>query len=218
MLQKGLLGLGMSIVIWSAFFYAPPAMGLGNLARIIFFHVPVAWVGVLAYLVSMVNAVRYLRTRNIYFDRMAAFNAEIGLVFTLLATVTGAVFAQAAWGVFWNWDPRQTSIFVLFLIYGAFFALRSALEEEEQRARLSSVYLILAFFSVPFLVFVVPRIYESLHPDPIINVEGGLNMDAKMFQVFLAALTAFTGLYAWIYQLQKRLIAWQIKVGGDKLE
>lgn len=217
MLLKGLLGLGMSIMIWAAFFYAPPAMGLGNMARIIFFHVPLAWVGVLAYLISMINAIKYLKTRQLYYDRLAAFNAEIGLVFTLLATVTGAVFANAAWGVYWNWDPRQTSIFVLFLIYGAFFALRSALEEE-QRAQLSSVYLIVAFISVPFLVFVVPRVYASLHPDPIINVEGGLNMEARMFQVFLVALATFTGLYAWIYHIMKRLILWEINVGGDELE
>lgn len=218
MLAKIFLGVAMSVVIYAAFFYAPSAMGLGEKSRIIFFHVPLAWVGVLAYLVSMVHAIKFLKTRDLYHDRMGSFNSEMGIVFTILATITGAMFAQAAWGVYWNWDPRQTSIFVLLLIYGAFFALRSALEEEETRARLSSVYLILAFFSVPFLVFIVPRIYSSLHPDPIINVEGSLNMDSKMFQVFIASLFCFTGLYFWIYNLNSRLIKLKARSGGDELE
>ena len=76
--------------------------------------------------------------------------------------------------MYWNWDPRQTSIFILLIIYGAYFLLRSAVEDEERRARMASVYSILAFISVPFLVFIIPRIYMSLHPDPLINVEGQL--------------------------------------------
>ncbi len=202
---KLFLGLWMLAVITAAFLYVPPALGLGELSRIIFFHVPLAWVGVLAYLVAMINGVLYLRQGKIRFDRQALYNAEIGFVFTLMATVTGAVFARYTWGMYWNWDPRQTSVFILLLIYGAYFLLRSAVEDEERRARLSSVYSILAFISVPFLVFIIPRIYTTLHPDPIINVEGQLNMDSRMFQVFLASLAGFTGIYIWINSLHSRL-------------
>ena len=207
MLWKISLGLWMFLVIIAVYLYVPPAMGLGDLSRIIFFHVPLAWVGVLAYLVSMLNGLHYLRQPKMIFDQQAAFNAEIGFAFTLLATITGAIFARNTWGMYWNWDPRQTSIFILLIIYGAYFLLRSSVEDEERRARMASVYSILAFISVPFLVFIIPRIYMSLHPDPLINVEGQLKMDARMFYVFLGSLAGFTGIYLWISGLYSRITA-----------
>lgn len=204
MLWKIMLGIYILIVTVAAFVYAPGAAGLGDLSRIIYFHVPLAWVGVLAYLVSMLNSIRYLKKPDRDFDFRAVFNAEVGLVFTILATVTGAIFARHTWGVYWNWDPRQTSIFILMLIYAAYFVLRSSISEEEKRARLSAVYCIFAFISVPLLVFIIPRLYTTLHPDPIIS-SSGLEMNGQMLQVFFAALLGFTGIYAWIYSLQIRL-------------
>lgn len=206
MFWKVLLGIWMLAVGSAAFLYVPPARDLGELSRIFFFHVPLAWVGVLAYMVSMINSIRYLKKFELQYDHRAAINAEIGMVFTILATVTGAIFARHTWGVYWNWDPRQTSIFILLLIYGAYFVLRSSIEEEDKRARLSSVYSILAFISVPFLVFIIPRLYFSLHPDPIINVSGKLEMERRMFQVFLASLAGFTGVYFWVYSLKARFM------------
>ncbi|PKM83616.1 MAG: cytochrome C biogenesis protein [Firmicutes bacterium HGW-Firmicutes-13] len=212
MFWKVLLGIWMSLVIVGSFLYAPPALGLGEVSRIIYYHVPLAWAAVLAYLVSMINAFKYLRTSAVEYDHRASFNAEMGTVFALLATVTGALFAKATWGAYWNWDPRQTSIFVLLLIYGSYFALRSAIDEEGLRARLSSVYAIIAFITVPFLVFIIPRVYATLHPDPIINVGGRLKMDSRMLQVFLSSLLGFTGLYFWIYNLQNRIISLKEKL------
>ncbi|MGM0651508.1 MAG: cytochrome c biogenesis protein [Bacillota bacterium] len=196
----------MPVVLSAIFLYAPSALGLGDLSRIIYFHVPLAWIGVLAYLYSMVYSIYYLRTEILYNDAKAALNAEIGMVFTILATLTGAIFARYTWGVFWNWDPRQTSIFILLLIYGAYFALRSAVEDEDKRAKLSSVFSIFAFISVPFLVFIIPRVYATLHPDPILSIDSGFRMDAAMFRVFLASLVAFTGLYFWLADLGARYL------------
>ncbi len=209
---KYIVGLWMVLVITAAFLYAPPAMGLGDLARIIVFHVPLAWVGVLAYFVSMLNSIRYLRQGFLCYDQKAAVNAQIGFVFTILATVTGAIFARFTWGMYWNWDPRQTSIFVLLLIYGAYFALRSAVEDDDKRARLASVFSIFAFISVPFLVFIIPRVYATLHPDPLISFESGFQMDQKMFQVFVASLVGFTGIYTWIADLSYRFLQIKSKV------
>lgn len=216
MFWKIALGLYMLLVTAAAFLYAPPALGLGDLSRIIFFHVPLAWVSVLAYLVSMVNSIQYLRRPLAEYDYRAAVNAEIGLAFTLLATVTGAIFARNTWGVYWNWDPRQTSIFILLLIYGAYLVLRSSIEDGEKRARLAAVYSIIAFISVPFLVFIIPRVYQTLHPDPIINQAGQLKMNAQMLQVFLASLLGFTGIYWWIYNLQVRLFKVTQRLEGRK--
>lgn len=205
MVWQIVLGIWMTVVIIASFLYMPATQGLGETGRIIVYHVPAAWVAVLAYLMAMVNSAGYLRKGDLRFDRQAQVNAELGTVFCLLATVTGAIWSKGAWGWYWNWDPRQTSIFVLLLIYGAYFVLRSAISDSDRRARLAAVYAILAFLTVPFLVFVAPRVYASLHPDPIINPERELKMDMAMLQVFLASLAGFTGLYAWLYRVQSRL-------------
>src|SRR5262249_21020265 len=87
-------------------------------------------------------------------------------VFCILATTTGAIFAQIVWGVFWNWDPRETSILVLLLIYAAYFALRSAIDDVDRKRRLAAVYNLFAAVTMPFLLFVAPRVAEStLHPN-----------------------------------------------------
>ncbi len=198
----------MTVVVWAAFFYAPAAVGfVGESSRIVFFHVPAAWVATLSFLVSCVASVQVLRTRDWRWDVRARSAAALGFVFTVLATVTGSIFARIMWGSYWNWDPRETSIAFLLLIYAAYFALRAAVADPERRATLAAVYAILAFVTVPFLVFVVPRIYWSLHPDTIINTQGKIKMDSRMFQVFLASLAGFTGLAAWLYDLECRIEA-----------
>jgi heme exporter protein C len=202
-----LLGFFMSIVIVGAFLYAEPVAGLGEAGRVIFFHIPAAWVAVLSFFFSMVSSILYLRRGKPIDDHGAVAAAELGLTFTIIATITGSIFANLAWGSPWNWDPRETTIFVLLLIYLAYFALRAALEEEDQRARLSAVYAIFAFITVPFLVFILPRVYTTLHPDPLISSSGkvSLDMTARMLQVFLSSLLAFTGLFILIYRLQVRI-------------
>ncbi len=203
---KSFLFVWMLAVIWAAFFYVRAAEGfVGQSSRIVFFHVPTAWVCVLGFLVSCVFSVRYLMRRDPTDDIRAAVAAKLGLLFAVLATVTGAIFARIMWNAYWNWDPRQTSIAILLLIYAAYFALRSAVADPERRAALAAVYAILAFVTVPFLVFVVPRIYWSLHPDTIINTRGANDFDSRYTQVLMASLAGFTGLFAWIYQIENRI-------------
>lgn len=201
MLWQLLLFVWMSLVIVAGFLYAPLAEKLYEMTRIIYFHIPMAWVAVLAFLVSTVFSIRYLMTRSWGDDVRAAISAQLGLLFAVLATASGAIFAKAMWGAFWNWDPRETSIFLLLLIYGAYLTLRSAVEGEDKRARLAAVYNIIAFVTVPFLVFIVPRLYFSLHPGPLLNAQGRLEMHPRMLQVFLASLAGFTVLYFWIFDL-----------------
>lgn len=202
-----LLGLYMIVVIIAAFLYAEPEATLGDAGRVIFFHIPAAWVAVLAFFVSMLSSLLYLRRRRVDDDHSAVAAAELGLVFTVIATISGAIFANLAWGTPWNWDPRETTIFILLLIYLAYFALRAAVEEDDRRARLSAVYSIIAFVTVPFLVFIIPRFYWSLHPDPLISQSGQASMDMtpRMLRVFMASLLGFTGLFIWIYRLQMRI-------------
>ena len=170
-----------------------------------------SWVAVLAFLMSMWYGIMYLRKRDLKYDIRSESAAELGFVFCILATVTGSIWARFNWGSFWNWDPRETSIFVLLLIYGAYFSLRSALEIEERRASLSAVYSIIAFVTVPFFIFIMPRITFSLHPGgagsaaPILNTNGKMYMGTDMKYVFFASLIGFTGLYLWLLQLRTRI-------------
>jgi len=192
------------IVLLLVFFVVPPAEGLGNYVRIIFVHIPCAWVSVLAFLVAAGYAVRVLRGGRdgaaapaalAHADRLSARSAALGLAFTAVATVTGAIFSRLTWGAFWNWDPRQTTILCLLLIYAAYLALRSVTADPERRARVSAVYALFSFLAVPFLVFVIPRFYFSLHPEPVLNAAGHVDMDPVMLLVLLLALADVTLIY-----------------------
>jgi heme exporter protein C len=205
-IYKIIVFLSISIVLVGTFAVPIPVIpGLYDKARIIYLHVPMSWIAVLSFLLSMLNSVQYLRKRDVMYDLKAYSTAEVGFIFTILATVTGSLWAKFNWGSYWNWDPRETSIFILLLIYGAYFSLRSAIENPEQKAKLSSVYSIIAFVTVPFFVFIMPRIVESLHPaDTIVNAEGKINMNPVMLSIFLFSLLSFTLLFFWILNIKIR--------------
>ncbi len=200
-----LLWIWISAWIVAAFLWAPLVPVLGETTRVLYFHIPAAWITVLALGWSMLHSVLYLRSRRIEHDHQAAGAAELGVLFCVAATISGSVWAKAMWGSYWNWDPRETSIFFLLMIYVAYLALRGAIEQEERRARLSAIYSVLAFVVVPFLMFVVPRVYDSLHPDPIVNARGKVDMDTRIRLVFYAMVVGFTGLFFWMLSLRVRL-------------
>ena len=190
------LWAGVSVVIWAAYRWAPAAGGFpGESSRIVFFHVPLAFVSFLSFLVATGYAVAYLARGRLVHDESSAGAAGLGLLFCVLTTITGAIFSRRAWGAYWNWDPRQTSILVVLMIYGAYFALRSAVDRPEKRAALSSVYVILAFTTLPFLFFVLPRITLSLHPSDTLS-PANPGMDAPTLRVFAASAAAHLALFA----------------------
>jgi heme exporter protein C len=179
--------------------------------RILNFHVPMAWIAVLSFLIAMVYSVLYLKKRDFRYDDHASSSAFLGLIFTTLATITGMIWAKQNWGSYWNWDPREVSIFILLLIYAAYFALRSSFENPEAKARLSSVYSILAFITVPFLVFILPRIQSGLHPGsgnsgdtgPIMSSGKGM-LDGSLLIGFALSMFAFSLLFFWMLNLMMR--------------
>lgn len=196
----------MSIMIYFSFALPAPQQQIGESSRIFYYHIPQAWICVIAFAMSMFYSIRYLQTKDIKFDDKAAVAAKLGFIFCILATVTGAMFAKITWGMYWNWDPRQTSVFILLLIYGAYFALRGAVEIEEKRAALSSVYSIFAFVTVPFLIFIVPRMVPSLHPsDSIIDENMKFSLGGPVLILFLSSLALFTVLYVWLFNIGVRV-------------
>jgi len=201
------LWLWMAVVIWAAFHWAPLAAGFkGQSSRILFFHVPVAWVSFVAFMTAGVESVRYLAgRRDPRHDRSAAAAVELGQVFAVLATVTGAIWARIMWGSYWNWDPRQSAIVVTMLYYAAYLALRQAIADGPSRARLSAAYAVLGLVVSPFLYFVLPRLGFSLHPEPVINAQGKMEVEARMLTVLLASSSGFTVLFYWMHSLRCRL-------------
>jgi heme exporter protein C len=215
-----LLWLWIALVIVGAFYYAPLAVGfIGASSRILFFHVPMAWASFVGFMAAAVWSVLYLvQGRQPRHDRAAAAAIQLGLLFGVLATVTGAVWARIMWGAWWNWDPRQTSILILLLFYGAYLALREAVEDRDTRNRLAAVYAILGIVVAPFLFWIMPRLTYSLHPEPVVNVEGKVEMESRMQHVLYASLIGFTVLFFWMHNLQCRIQALAERFAGRLAE
>ncbi|MEW5795408.1 MAG: cytochrome c biogenesis protein [Candidatus Zixiibacteriota bacterium] len=203
---KLLIYVAMSAMIVASFVTPAPQRQIGEASRIFYYHIPQAWVCVIAFALSMIFSIRFLRRRQIVEDDRAVVAASLGFIYCFLATVTGATFAKVTWGSFWNWDPRETSIFVLLLIYAAYFALRNAIDEPEKRAALSAVYSIFAFLTVPFLIFVVPRIMPSLHPaDSVVDQNLRFTMGLTVGTIFGVSLALYTALFWWMFSLALRV-------------
>ncbi|HEY2737060.1 MAG TPA: cytochrome c biogenesis protein CcsA [Thermoanaerobaculia bacterium] len=202
-----LLWLWLCTVIVGAFWYAPYAKNfrVEQSSRIVFFHVPMAWSSFLGFIAAAVWSARYLFRRNPRHDLAASVAIQIGLLFGVLATVTGAVWAQIEWGTWWNWDPRQTSILISLLFYAAYLAMRESVDDPEKRARLAAAYALLGLVVTPFLFWIVPRITFSLHPEPVVNAAGKPEMDPRIQQVLYASGIGFAALFFWIHNLQFRL-------------
>jgi heme exporter protein C len=197
----------MAVVIWAAFHWAPLAAGFkGQSSRILFFHVPMAWVSFVAFMTAGILSARYLfGAREPRHDRAAAAAVELGQLFALLATVTGSIWARIMWGSYWNWDPRQSGIVVVLLYYAAYLALRRAVADDDARARLAAAYAVLGLVVSPFLYFVLPRLGFSLHPEPVINTQGKVEVEVRMLTVLLASSAGFTALFYWLHALRCRL-------------
>lgn len=171
-----LLWLFMCAVIVAAY-RAPGAEGFASpeAARIIFFHVPAAMSCVIFFAIGSWFAIRFLRQKAQMDDLKSLAAIEMGTLMCVLATVTGSIFAYMQWNTPWNWDPRETSIVAQLLIYAAYFALRFSVTDARRRASLSAGYAVFALVTVPFLIFIVPRIMSSLHPENTVFSSTGLD-------------------------------------------
>lgn len=197
----------IAAAIVMAFLTAPPLAMMtagGEVSRIFYFHVPMAQISFISFMIAAIYAVLYLRTRRPEHDLAQSIAAELGLTFSIVAMITGSMWAKHAWGAYWNWDPRQLFLFVLILFYAAFFALRQATVGAENRRRLSAVYLIFGGAISPFLFFVLPRMYRSLHEDAnqvVLATQGAINMSPTVATIFATSSIGFLLLYVWLFKL-----------------
>ncbi len=158
----------MLIAMLMIFFYLPPMRGemgeiLDSSFNIFYFHMPIAIVAYMAFSVVFIASILHLKEKSRTWDIVAHSSAEIGVVFAFLVLVTGSIWAKAAWGWYWIWEPRLTTSLALFLIYLAYLMLRQAIESPEKKARLAAVFGIVGFISVP-LSFLSIRLWRSHHP------------------------------------------------------
>lgn len=182
--------------------------------KIFYFHMPSAWACYLAFGVTLVASALFLRTRDHRYDRVAYSSAELGIVFATIAITTGPVWAKQEWGVYWRWDDlKLVTTFVLWLVYIGYLSLRAAISEPSTKARVSAVYGILSFVTVPmsFLSSRVAPLLQSSHPEVIASSSGSLSPAAGM--TIGIAVIAFTAMF--ITMLIKRV---EIAEAEEELE
>jgi heme exporter protein C len=183
---------------------APPDAEQGDLQRLMYVHVPAAWLAYLSFAVVFVGSVAYLRTRRSRWDRLAAASAEVGVLFTALTIALGMVWGKPVWGVWWTWDPRLTTTAVLLLIYLGYLAVRRLPESPGQRARWAAVVGIVGFAQVP-IVHLSVTWWRSLHQEPTVVRLGGPSLDPLMLWTLLVAVAAFTIVYVYLMALRLRV-------------
>ena len=198
------------VLIWVTvgawIFPAPtPVQNNPDAFRIIYFHFPMAIATVVGFGAGMYYSIRYLTTKQLKFDLRAFTMAKLGVIFCVLAAITGSIFAKQTWGSYWNWDPRETSIFMLLLVYGAYMALRSAISDPGVKANLSAVYSIFGFIATIFFIFVMPRMMPGLHPGapkPTGASDGSvITFSAATASVLIPSVIAYIGLLFWVNNL-----------------
>src|ERR1700747_3754820 len=191
---------------YASFFVAPEERTMGVLQRIFYFHVSCAWAGLTAFSMGFLANLLYVWKRKDKYDCLGVSCAEVGLAFTTVVLISGPIWAKPAWGIYWTWDARLTSTFVLWLLYISYLLLRTLIEEPDRRALLSALFGIFAFLDVP-LVFFSIRWWRPQHPQPVIMGGSGSGLDPTMSKVFFFSVLAMHILAAFLiverYVLEK---------------
>lgn len=193
--------------IWAGFMGKVPRQAILNeTVRNLYFHVTMWFTMIFLLGTSVYHSIQYLRKSDIKSDLISNAYVETGLVFATLGLVTGSLWAKFTWGDWWTNDPKLNSVAIGLLIYLAYGLVRSSMPDEQQKARISNVYNIFAFVIFMILIWILPRMTDSLHPG-----NGGnpgfskYDLDSNMRLVFYPAIIAWTLLGYWITNLRIRI-------------
>jgi heme exporter protein C len=179
---------------------------LNESIRMNYFHVPMWFAMMFLFTYSVWSSIQYLRTGNIAFDNKAIESVKVAFFFGALGLITGMLWGNATWGTFWTSDPKLNNTAIGLLIYAAYFILRGSLEDETQRGRLSAVYNIFAYAVFIPLIYVLPRMMDSLHPGSGNNPTFRLFDSAhSMKLVIYASIIGFSMLGWWLFTLFLRV-------------
>jgi heme exporter protein C len=182
--------------------------------KIFYFHMPSAWVSYLAFFVTLVSSALYLKSRDVKYDRWAQSAAELGVLFATIAILTGPIWAKQEWGVYWRWsDTKLVTTFILWLVYIGYLMLRASVADSGTRARVSAVYGVVGFVTVPMSLLSsrIAPLLRSSHPEVIASNTGSLSPEAGL--TIGIAVVAFTMLF--ITMLIKRV---EIAESEEELE
>ncbi len=197
-LLDGLSALGLLAATLMVFFYAPVEAVMGPVQKVFYYHVAAGWVGMLSFLFAAFSGGIYLKRGDMKWDRLSVAGVELGLVFSLINVITGAIWARPIWNTWWTWDPRLTTVAIMLLVYAAYLMLRAGIDEAEKRARFGAVYAIVGFISVPLTFFSI-RLSRTIHPVVIGSSDpealGKFNMTGPMSATFVVSLIVFTILF-----------------------
>ena len=180
---------------------------LNETIRVLYFHVPMWFTMIFLLLLSSVNAYKFISTKNIKYDLISYNYAHVGVYFGVLGIITGMIWANYTWGTFWTNDPKLNGSAVGLLIYFGYFVLRNSIEDESKKAKVSSVYSVFAFSMLIPLIFILPRLTDSLHPgnggNPGFNV---YDLNSQLRLVFYPAVIGFICLGLWIANIKFKLL------------
>jgi heme exporter protein C len=205
----------LALAGYAALFVAPTELTMGLIQRIFYFHVPSFWTAFIAIATTTVGSIAYLKTRALKWDWLAVASAELATVFLTIGLVTGPIWAKPVWGVWWAWDARTTSTFVLWAMYVSYLLLRTLVDEPDRRALLSAVVAIFACLDVPLVYFSIWW-FRTQHPQPVIG-DGGY-LDARMLRVLLFCWGALVALFLLVVSQRYRLEKLRAEVDGLRME
>ena len=200
---------------YGALIWAPTENTMGIVQRIFYFHVASAWSGFISFFIVFIGSVAYLRTRAPKWDWLSVASAEVGVAFFTVVLVTGPIWAKPVWGIWWTWDARLTSSFLLWVLFVSYLVLRTLVEEPERRAMVSAVFGIFAALDIPLVYFSIWW-FRTQHPQPVIG-DGG-KLDARMGWVLLLCWAATLGVMVVLIRLRYRLEALRSEVDALRME
>lgn len=209
MKQDILLGIAVAVsgvASYAAYLWAPSEATMGDLYRILYVHAPAAWVCYLAFFISLLASIMYLSKRKKGHDRVAEVSAILGLAYGAIALVSGSIWAKAAWGSYWNWDPRETTTLILWIAYMGYMSVKLSIGSVEKRAVIGAVYNILAFSTIP-LSYLSIKLLPTLHPQIATPTE--IFMTTPMTETLFLNFTAASLFFA--YLLITMLTVWSLE-------
>lgn len=177
---------------YAALYIAPDERTMHEIQRIFYFHLPAWMTSFTAFTIVCIANLGYLVTRERKWDSLGVAAAEVGVASCTIGLITGPLWARPVWGVWWTWDARLTTTFILWLLYISYLLLRGLLEDPERRAALSAVFGIFAYLDVP-LVYVSNRLWRTQHPQPVVLGGQGSGLDPTMGKVLLICVIAMFG-------------------------
>jgi heme exporter protein C len=178
---------------------------LSESIRNTYFHIPM-WFGmILIFLGAFMLSIKYLKSPIYELDEKVSSLISVGILFGVLGLATGALWAKHTWGAYWSGDIKQNMSLICLLIYAAYFVLRASMKDEERKGRVSAVYNIFAFIAMIPLLFIIPRMQDSLHPGSGGNPAlGGEDLDNTMRMIFYPAIIGWTLMGVWLAELRYR--------------